>query len=101
MSSTTYLSKYVHTVIVEYGHNFNSCIDNYLSYNLTYNWQRIGEEFGPITGELLKITLTFIYLVVVQNVCHTVGPLPGRKIICPNKPTCSENINLNRLSLGY
>lgn len=79
MSSTTYLSKYVHTVIVEYGHNFTSCIDNYLSHNLTYNWQRIGEEFGPITGDLLKITLTFIYLVVLQNVCHTVGPLLGTK----------------------
>lgn len=92
MSSTTYLSKYVHTVIVEYGHNFNSCTDNYLSHNLTYNWQRIGEEFGPITGELLKITLTFIYLVVVQNVVipkdPSSGPSPGRKTVCLNKPTC-------------
>lgn len=91
MSSTTYLSKYVHTVIVEYGHNFNSCIDNYLSHNLTYNWQRIGEEFGTITGELLKITLTFIYLVVSHTECLSYRRTPPRDQAQATKPFARIN----------
>lgn len=53
MTSTTYLSKYVYNIIIEYGKFKNTDNIDCITPRLTYKWKKIEEMFGEVEGKLI------------------------------------------------
>lgn len=53
MTLTTYLSKYVYNIFVEFGKLKNTDEIDCITPRLTYKWKKIEEIFGEVEGKLI------------------------------------------------